>query len=295
MARAEPCLNLIRIMPAEGWMGPQSDSHHSADMSAIEMIAAPVVASVRTKRPLIHNITNHVVMNFTANMLLAMGASPAMVHAPEEAAEFARLAGALVVNIGTLDAHFVAGMDAATEAAMLAGLPWVLDPVGVGATRYRNDVSARLVTRRPAIIRGNASEIMALAGLGGGGKGVDSTAGSDAALDAARALAGRSGAVVVVTGATDFVVSEAEVIGITGGNPLSQAVTGTGCATTAVIGACLAVAPARAAAIAGLFLMKRAAERASERSTQPGSFAVALIDAVHAISQHHAAAAGAAS
>ncbi|MHB2169074.1 hydroxyethylthiazole kinase [Alsobacter sp. R-9] len=247
--------------------------------------SAGVLRAVRAERPLVHNITNFVVMNFTANVLLAAGASPAMVHAVEEVEEFVAFSRALVVNIGTLDAGFVAGMERAATAAAKAGVPWVLDPVGVGATGYRNRVAAGLLDRGPAVVRGNASEIIALAGVSGARpRGVDSAAGSEEALAAARSLSARSGAVVAITGATDYVVSGDDVSGITGGHPMSQDVTGTGCATTALVGACLAVAGPRDGAVAALSLMKAAATRAAAAAQGPGSFAVHLLDALHAIS-----------
>ena len=152
---------------------------------------ADALARLRARGPLVHNITNYVVMNTTANALLAIGASPAMVHALPEAAAFAPLAQALVINIGTLSPAWVEAMEQAAAAANAAGVPWILDPVAAGATAYRSDASKRLLALGPAIVRGNASEIMALAGdTGAAGKGVDSTEGSDAARAAARALLG---------------------------------------------------------------------------------------------------------
>lgn len=249
---------------------------HKAGLSA-------ALTAVRAGRPLIHNITNFVVMNWTANVLLAVGASPAMVHAVEEAAEFTAISKALVINIGTLDSGFVSGMDAAVASAAANQIPWVLDPVGVGATKYRTSVATRLAMRKPAVIRANASEIMALAGASAEGpRGVDSLAGSDDALVAARMLADRTGAVIAVTGATDYVISGSETIAIKGGHPLSQQVTGTGCAATALVGAFLAVAPPREAAIAALALMKWAAEQAEPEASGPASFAIRLVDAIAA-------------
>jgi hydroxyethylthiazole kinase len=263
--------NLIRVMPAEGWMS----SSHRAELSA-------ALSKLRAERPLIHNITNFVVMNFTANVLLAAGASPAMVHAAEEAGAFAAISRALVINIGTLDAGFVAGMELAVASATARQVPWVLDPVGVGATGYRTEVALRLSRMKPAVIRGNAGEIMALAGAAGSGRGVDSLSGSEEAIEAGRTLSHLTGAVVVVTGATDYVIAD-DVIPVTGGHAISQQVTGTGCATTALVGAFLAVAAPKDAAIAGLALMKRAAELAEPGSPGPGSFATKLIDAIAAI------------
>ena len=239
------------------------------------------IAHLRARAPLVHNITNYVVMNFTANALLAVGASPAMVHAIEEAAEFAPLAQALVVNIGTLSPRWVEAMEMAAGAAATAGVPWILDPVAAGATAYRTETAGRLARLRPAVIRGNASEIMALAGEAGGAKGVDSTRGSNAAVNAAKRLALATGAVVAVTGAVDYISDGTRLAGMANGDIMLTRVTGTGCSATALIGAFLGagLAPFDAAA-AGLAAIAIAAELAIVGATGPGSFAVALIDAL---------------
>lgn len=237
------------------------------------------LAALRRQAPLTHCITNLVADNFTANVLLAVGASPAMVIAPEEAAGFATLAHALLVNVGTITAQDAEAMHLAAAAARAAGRPWVLDPVGAGALPYRTGVVTELLRHGPAVIRGNASEILAVAGAAGGGKGVESTASSGEALGQARALASRLGAVVAVSGATDFVTDGAEVISVPGGNALATRVTATGCALGAVMAAFAGagVAPLRAA-VAASALFKVAAERAARTSTAPGSFAVAFLD-----------------
>jgi hydroxyethylthiazole kinase len=221
-------------------------------------------------------------MNFTANALLAAGASPVMAHAPEEVADFAAMAGALVVNMGTIDSGFFGAMDTAVRKANKRRVPWVFDPVGIGATSYREGIGKYLAKQGPSVIRGNAGEIMALAGRGGASKGVDSLDGSEAAVDAAMRLSLKRKTIVAVTGATDYVVMGEDVTPIEGGHPLSQRVTGTGCATTALVGAFLAVAPPKDAAIAALRLMKHAAEAAGREAAGPGSFAVALLDALAA-------------
>jgi hydroxyethylthiazole kinase len=246
-------------------------------------VALPVWRRVKAERPLIHNITNFVVMNVTANALLAVGASPAMVHAPEEAKDFVKLAKALVINIGTLDEIFIPGMRRAAKGARKQGVPWVLDPVGIGATSYRRKIVRKLLKQKPAVIRGNASEIIAMSGALAHGTGVDSGDASESALAAAEALSKATGCVVAVTGETDYVVSEVGVEPIVGGHILSQSVTGTGCMTTALVGACLAVAPPREAAIAALALMKAAAEAAANGASGPGQFAVRLIDELAAV------------
>jgi hydroxyethylthiazole kinase len=241
------------------------------------------LSALREKHPLVHNITNFVVMNWTANVLLALGASPVMAHAPEEVEDFAGIAQALVVNIGTLDHAFVASMHLAARRARKKDVPWILDPVGAGATRYRTETAKELIARKPTIIRGNAGEIMALAGKAkGASKGVDSLAASDSAVEAARRLAAKCGAVVVVTGATDYVLSGERKEAVEGGHAMSQQVTGTGCATTAIIGAFMAVEPAFEAAVHGLSVMKRAATRAADKAVGPGTFAIRMLDAIAA-------------
>ncbi|HEY0094456.1 MAG TPA: hydroxyethylthiazole kinase, partial [Archangium sp.] len=144
--------------------------------------------AVRERSPLVHNITNYVVMNNTANALLAVGASPAMVHAREEVADFAAISQALVVNIGTLSPDWVEGMRLAIHSARQSRVPWVLDPVGAGATRYRTTTAGELARQGPAVIRGNASEVLAVAGAAGATRGVDSTRSSEDSLEAARQL-----------------------------------------------------------------------------------------------------------
>lgn len=238
--------------------------------------------TLRAKAPLVHNITNYVVMNNTANALLAIGASPAMVHAPEEAGEFAAIASALVINIGTLSKEWVEGMVRAASGARAAGRPWILDPVAVGATAFRRETCNRLLALKPDVIRGNASEILALAGAATAGKGVDSTETSDDAADAARRLAAATGSVVAVTGATDYVTDGTRTTAIHNGHVLLTRVTGTGCTATALIGAYLGAGlPAFDAAVAGLATIGVAAEEAARNASGPGTFQVALYDALH--------------
>jgi len=239
------------------------------------------IERLRGRAPLVHNITNYVVMNITANALLAAGASPAMVHAVEEAGEFAGIASALVINIGTLSPPWVEAMELAATAAVKKGVPWILDPVAAGATAYRTRTAAALTQLKPSVIRGNASEIMALAGEAGAAKGVDSMRGSDAARDAARRLAQTTSAIVAVTGAVDYITDGQRMVGIASGDVMLTRVTGTGCSATALIGAFLGagLTPYDAAA-AGLAMIGIAAELALPRASGPGSFAVALIDAL---------------
>jgi hydroxyethylthiazole kinase len=241
------------------------------------------IARLRARAPLVHNITNYVVMNSTANALLAIGASPAMVHALPEVEGFAAIAQALVINIGTLSPAWTEAMEKAASAANAAGVPWILDPVAAGATPYRTEASRRLLAHRPAVVRGNASEIMALAGeSGAAGKGVDSTQGSDAARAAAAALARQAQCVVAVTGAVDYVTDGSRMTGIANGDAMLARVTGTGCMATALCGAFLGAGlPPFEAAVAGLGAMGVAAERAVIEAGGPASFQVALIDALH--------------
>lgn len=243
------------------------------------------MASLRERAPLVHCLTNFVAAGFTANVLLALGASPAMVIAEQEAADFATRADALLINLGTITTASAEAMEKAVAAAAAgAGTPWVLDPVAVGALAFRSGVAASLLRYRPDVIRGNASEILALAGMEGGGKGVDSTAASSAAVDAALALAGRTGAVVAVSGATDYVTDGAALIEIAGGHPVMTRVVGTGCSLGALIAAFLGagVSPLRAATAASA-VFTRAAERAVAQSSGPGSFAVAFLDELSGI------------
>jgi len=249
--------------------------------------AAADLEAIRTRAPLVHNITNFVVMNLTANVLLALGASPVMAHAPEEVEEMVGLADALVLNIGTLDASWVASMEQAAGAGRARPIPIVLDPVGAGATRYRTESCRRLLAAAaPTIVRGNASEILALDGAVGATKGVDSTAGSDAAWDAAGRLAGRTGGAVCVSGPADVIrgAGSGDGFRVLNGDPWMTRVTGLGCSATAIVAAFAAVNPDPVrAAVHGMAVLGIAGELARRQATGPGSFAVALIDALAAL------------
>ena len=255
---------------------------------------AATLRAIRARTPLVHNITNLVVANSTANALLAIGASPAMVEGVEEVGEFAAVADALVINLGTMSAARAEAMRLAAAAARAAGRPWVLDPVAVGAIGYRSTVAVELLGLRPQVVRGNASEIAALARLsgaderaatqGGGGRGVDSLADAGDAVEAAGSLARASGAAVVVSGATDYATDGTATITIGNGHAMMPRVTGLGCTATAIIGACLAVeADALAAAVHGMVLIGLAGELAGARAAGPGSLQVGLLDALHAL------------
>ncbi len=238
------------------------------------------LAAVRSKSPLIHNITNYVVMNNTANGLLAIGASPVMAHALEEVAEMAAIASAVVINIGTLEPQWVEAMLIAGKTALAKSTPVVFDPVGAGATTYRNRVCREIIEKcKPSVIRGNASEIMALYDTNVQTKGVDSTNSSDAALDAAKALAKQTGAVVVVSGQTDYITDGETVKMVFNGSPLMERVTGMGCTATAVVAAFAAVNPNMLEAAAhGMAVMGIAGEIAAGKSAGNGSLQVNFLD-----------------
>ncbi|KAF0096211.1 MAG: Hydroxyethylthiazole kinase [Puniceicoccaceae bacterium 5H] len=243
--------------------------------------AAPILNELRRRKPLIHCLTNQVVKNFTANALLALGAAPAMVEHPEEAAEFAVMADALLINVGTLDEAQQTAIEAAVHAAVGASKPWVLDPVAVGPLSVRTLLARRLVDYRPNIIRGNASEIIALSGQQSQGRGVDSGDTSDKALEAAKSLAYRTGGAVLVTGEVDLVTDGTHVCQCSNGVELLTRVTGVGCAQGAIAAACAAVEPSPfKGAVAAAVLMGVAGELASKVSMRPGSFQVALLDAL---------------
>ncbi len=235
---------------------------------------AECLEALRRATPLTQCITNAVVTNFTANALLALGAAPAMCDIPGEAGLFASIAGGVLVNLGTPTAE---QRDAARE-AVGAGTPWVLDPVAVGALPVRTALARDLLAARPTIIRGNASEILALAGAGAGGRGVDATDTPDDALEAARALARETGAIVAVSGETDLIVDADRTARVTGGSALLTRVTGGGCALGAAMAAFAAVTEPFEAAIAASAVWAIASERAASVSRGPGSFAVAFLD-----------------
>lgn len=249
--------------------------------------AADTLRALRQHKPLVQNVTNFVAMDISANLLLAVGASPAMVHAESEVAEFLRLADALVINVGTLSTDWVDAMGRAAGEAELLGVPWVLDPVGAGATAYRSRVLDRLLRLKPTVVRGNASEILALAGSSGSKtRGVDSTASAESALDAAKKLARNRRGTVAVTGAIDYVTDGERLLAIDHGHPMMTRVTGLGCALSALVAATLSVvedplwASAHALAILGI-----AGERAADGAAGPGSFRVRLLDCLYALDE----------
>ena len=251
---------------------------------------AALIGKVATRRPLVQNITNFVAMDISANVLLAVGASPAMVSAIEEVAEFVALADALAVNIGTLSRASLDSMLLAAKTARVLGKPWVLDPVGVGATAFRNGAAAALLAHGPSIVRGNASEIMALARIAGAGgdaarpKGVDSGNTTAEAEQAAVALARMLDCTVAATGEIDFVTDGTRSARIAGGSGMMATVTGVGCALSALAAAYAAVeTDSYVAACAALQTYAIAGGMAGEQCEGPGSFRMIFLDMLNVV------------
>ena len=248
---------------------------------SIETVAT-ALTQLRARRPLVHNITNYVAMTVSANVLLSLRASPAMVHAIEEVEDFVAISDALVINIGTLSPPWVDAMQRAVARAHALHKPWVLDPVGCGATPYRTRVAAELAAGGPRIIRGNASEILSLAGTAASGpKGVDSAAGSDDAIAAAGALARDTGAVVAVTGAVDYVTDGMRVVGVEAGHAIMPLSTALGCSLSAATAAFAVIAEPLEAAVAALAVFGAAGAEAADRCRGPGHLPAELCDALY--------------
>jgi hydroxyethylthiazole kinase len=242
------------------------------------------LAAIRERNPLVHQITNYVVMNETANATLALGALPVMAHAPEEVEEMASVAGALVLNIGTLSEHWIEAMLRAAKAANQANVPVVLDPVGAGATRFRTDSAKRILDEAEiAVVRGNAAEVATLAGREAEIRGVESIGASDPGAELAGAAAAALGCVASVTGPVDHVSDGERTIAISNGDALLGTVSGTGCMSTAITGCFLAVAPDRPleAAAEALVAFGVAGEEAAVGAKGPGTFHAALYDALY--------------
>ncbi len=241
---------------------------------------------LQSHSPLIHCMTNDVVQSFTANVLLALGCSPAMVIEPEEAEQFAALASGLLINVGTLTTDRRHAMRLAVKSANNAGKPWVLDPVAAGALIFRTQFCHELLTLRPTAIRGNASEIMALAGINQGGRGVDSTNISYDALPAAQSLAQSANTIVAISGEVDYVTDGIRTVAITGGHPLMTRVVGTGCALSAVVAAyCTLSGDLLLNVASACASMKQAGEKATQKSKGTGSFIPEFLDALYLSSQ----------
>lgn len=257
---------------------------------------AQIAEEVRKIRPLVHSITNYVTVNDCANALLAIGASPVMADAIEEMEDIAGLAGAVVLNIGTLNVRTVASMMAAGKRAGSNGRPVILDPVGAGASRFRTETAQRLASEIPlAVIRGNVSEIKAMAGVGAETRGVDA-ADADVNTDEEKALdvlanltsglARKTGAVVVATGRIDVVSDGTCILYVANGHPLLPQITGSGCMLSAIVGAFCATIPQRyfSAVTAALCAMGIAGELAGTVAVQKGgglaTFRNLLIDSL---------------
>lgn len=241
---------------------------------------------IKENRPLVHHITNFVVMNETANVTLCVGALPVMAHAREEVEEMVSHARSLVINIGTLYPEMVESMLMAGKKANLLGIPVILDPVGAGATAYRTEVASKILEDiEVAVVRGNAAEISTLAGYKAQLRGVESLASAESHEKIASELAVTYGCVVAVTGPIDYVSDGRKVIAIGNGDMLLGRVTGTGCMSTTVIGCfCTSGEPYLEAAVAGLSYFGIAGEMAAERSgPRPGSFHVELYNALYAL------------
>jgi len=241
---------------------------------------------LRERKPLVHQITNYVVMNETANATLALGALPVMAHAREEVEEMVGLAGALVLNIGTLSPHWVEAMVAAGKASNAAGIPVVLDPVGAGATRYRTDTARRILSEVDVtVLRGNQGEVATLVGVDAEVRGVESIGAADDAAGIARLAAESLGLIASVTGVVDHVSDGERVLAVANGHELLAKVTGTGCMSSAITGCFLAAKhdePLEAAAEA-LAAFGVAGEDAARDAKGPGTFHVNLYDALAAL------------
>ena len=243
-----------------------------------------ILADLRAKNPLVHCITNYVAMNISANVVLAAGASPAMIHTPEEAADFAKIVGGLTINIGTVSPAWFEGMKLAAMAANEVSVPWVLDPVAHFATPYRANVAQELLALKPTILRGNASEIIGLSGQVSAARGVDAIDPVEAAEAGALELAQAHSTIVVITGKSDFVTDGSRIARISGGSPMMPCITAMGCSLTCLMGGFAAVAPPMEAAATALALFAEAGNVAATKAKGPGSFQPLFLDALHNIS-----------
>lgn len=252
-------------------------------------LISATLKKVREVNPLVHNITNVVVTNFTANGLLALGASPVMAYAPEEVADMAKIAGALVLNIGTLNSREIESMIIAGKAANENGVPVIFDPVGAGATPFRTKTAKRLMEElKISVIRGNAAEIANVAGLDWEIKGVDAGASNGNTMELAIQTAQKLNTVVVITGKDDIISDGNHTFVVHNGHPLQTKVTGTGCLLTSVIGAFAAVEKDFVlAATAALVFYGVAAEIAVEKEIDkgPGSFQIEFLNQLYLVSQ----------
>ena len=239
--------------------------------------------NIRIKSPLVHNITNYVVMNSTANALLAIGASPVMAHATQETEDIVTISSSLVINMGTLSEKWIDSMLLAVKKAKEINTPFVFDPVGVGASKYRTQTALKIIeTATPNVIRGNASEIMVLAQQAISSKGVDSTMQSEDAVSGAIELSKKLNNTVVVSGKVDYIITGDKISTISNGSDFMPKVTGMGCSATSIIGACIAVeSDIHVACTSAMAIMGIAGDMAAELSKGPGSFQVNFLDSLY--------------
>ncbi|WP_275076014.1 hydroxyethylthiazole kinase [Providencia rettgeri] len=251
-----------------------------------DTVKSQILQQLHDQSPLVHCMTNDVVQTFTANVLLALGCSPAMVIEPEEAEQFATIANSLLINVGTLTADRQQAMKRAVHSANTAQKPWVLDPVAVGALTFRTHFCHELLGLKPAAIRGNASEIMALAGVSLGGRGVDSLNSTNDALPAAQLLAKQANTIVAISGEIDYITDGVRTIAVEGGDILMTRIVGTGCALSAVVAASCSLSGDRLQHVAtACALMKQAGKTATQRCRGTGSFIPEFLDALYQLNQ----------
>lgn len=247
-----------------------------------DTVKSQILQQLHDQSPLVHCMTNDVVQTFTANVLLALGCSPAMVIEPEEAEQFAAIANSLLINVGTLTADRQQAMKRAIHSANTAEKPWVLDPVAVGALTFRTRFCHEILSLKPAAIRGNASEIMALAGVSLGGRGVDSLNSTNDALPAAQSLAKQANTIVAISGEIDYITDGVRTIAVEGGDILMTRVVGTGCALSAVVAASCGLSGDRLQHVAtACALMKQAGKTATQSCRGTGSFIPEFLDALY--------------
>ena len=271
---------------------PTDPNQAASDQADPAATVARLVSLLRESSPLMHCLTNSVVRQVTADVLLAAGAAPAMVDHPAEAGDFAGVASGVLVNVGNPTSEQVEGMHAAIASAREHGTPWVLDPVAVGGLTLRTELATCWLDHAPAAIRANASEVVALAGAGKGGRGVDSTATVSSALMPAMELADRTGGTVAISGDRDLVITQTDgptrATWIDSGHPLLQKVIGTGCALGALTAGYLAVARSAGisdhdAVVAAHAHIGAAGTAAGTVAMGPGSFAMAWLDALYSL------------
>ncbi|MBP3944320.1 hydroxyethylthiazole kinase [Sphingobacteriaceae bacterium WQ 2009] len=246
-----------------------------------------LIQTLRHTNPLILNMTNQVVMNTTANALLAVGASPIMAHEESEIQALTTQADSLVINIGTLDKLLVESMRLALQQAHSSHKPWVLDPVGVGASSYRTETVQSLLQFSPSVIRGNATEIRSLsADKAVLSKGVDSLHRSDEALNTAKMVSLKYAAVVAISGATDYIIDGERIVRIENGDPMMRLVTGLGCTATALIGAFIArSSTVFESTIAAVALLSVVGELVAKRAEGPASLQLLIHDKLYNITE----------